>query len=52
MRNCERCKREYKPTSGAQKYCVDCGAIHKKEWKRAYAKKYYHNLFAGFPVKR
>jgi hypothetical protein len=49
MKTCEKCKREYQPTSGAQKYYLYCGAVHKKERQRAYARKYYHNLFAGFP---
>lgn len=41
---CELCKRPTPITSGAQRYCLECGAKHKKysrnEWHRQW---YYYN---------
>lgn len=37
-KTCERCGVTYIPTGTRQKYCEDCGAIIKKELKRAYVR--------------
>lgn len=38
---CQKCKKEYLPISGSQKYCLECGNIVKKEYSIEHRKKYY-----------
>ena len=38
---CEKCGKEYQPTSNRQKWCIECGNKIKKEKKKEYMKKYH-----------
>ena len=40
QKECEECKVKYIPNSSQQKYCVDCGFIKRKEYKKEYQKEY------------
>ena len=40
---CNLCKEKYVPTSGAQKYCLQCQKVKRKESLRRYNKKHYRS---------
>lgn len=40
-KGCVRCGERVRPTSGHQKFCVECGVERDRERRRIYLRKYY-----------